>query len=107
MNIDERKRRWLNRAGFKPVTSGVVSEIGETDPLLRGLHPNRVIEGYPLYRRYGSVARPYSLGYLERVTLWELKVEHRKFKREAFFKESKIGKALKWIEIAIRHRVIP
>ncbi|RUT48609.1 hypothetical protein EJP82_01320 [Paenibacillus anaericanus] len=108
---DERKRRWLKRHGYKPLTDDVIQELLRDEAKPWYMDFDRLKQTFQFYRRYGKMIMPYSIRYLNQRPLEELKFRHYrniKWHTElgrvySKFKRSFIGRCLTdpWIWLAI------
>lgn len=80
--MDKKKSKWLKRNGYKPITDDVIREmvdqIYEQSPQLARRWETESKERYSHYKRYGKMIMPYSLEYLEMISIEELKKYNRK-----------------------------
>lgn len=79
---DKKKRRWLERRGYRPMTDDILVEQSRKIFDQFPERADRWVKGargtFTHYRRYGNEIVPYIKGYLENTDLSELKRKHRR-----------------------------
>ncbi|MNJ36933.1 hypothetical protein D3C77_317380 [compost metagenome] len=94
IKVDQKKFKWLKRHGLKPMTDEVIEELLRTEERAKPYTAEELKRMFQLYRRYGSLIIPYSIGYIEQMPLKRLKAAHRKNLRDFIFSRSRISNAL-------------